>query len=196
MARKQTSNSIITSSFFPGGSLENLDRHVGDGDGLEVETDKKLEVIGTKSVFEESPENANELPALETTTNNETNLDDIASDEYEAVGPVIDQTSDNEVDNENITGEQEETIEDISNQHGGGLANHDMRELDEPKEDIIVTETNHIPIESELTARIRCMLSHNSHFLVLTLSYPILYSFPSFKSAFFQRLRTQSCSAI
>merc|ERR1712223_1752839 len=87
-----------------GGSLENLDKHVGDG--LEVETDQKLEVIGTKSVLEDSPENANELNALETTTNNETSLDDIASDEYEAVGPVIDQTSDNEVDNENITGEQ------------------------------------------------------------------------------------------
>ena len=117
-----------------------------------------MEVFGTKSALEESPENANELPALETTTNNETSLDDIASDEYEAVEPVIDQTSDNEVDNENITGEQEETIEDISNQHGGGLANHDTEELDEPKEDIIVTETNHIPIESELTARVRCML--------------------------------------
>ena len=175
MARKETSNSTITSSLFPGGSLENLDRHVGDGDGLEVETDKKLEVFGTKSALEESPENANELPALETTTNNETNLDDIASDEYEAVEPVIDQTS----DNENVTVDQEEAIEDISNQHGGGLANHDMEELDEPKEDIIVTETNHIPIESELTARVRCMLSHNSHFLILTPSYPILYSFPS-----------------
>ena len=158
MARKQTSNSIITSSHFPGGSFQNLDKHVGDS--LEVETDQKLEVIGTKSVLEESPENTNELPDLETTTNNETNLDDIASDEYEAVGPVIDQTSDNEVDNENITGEQEETIEDISNQHGGGLTNRDMEELDEPKEDIVVTETNHIPIESELTARVRCMLSH------------------------------------
>ena len=77
------------------------------------------------------------------------------------------------------------TIEDISNQQGGGLANHDMEELDEPKEDIVVTETNHIPIESELTARVRCMLSHNSHFLILTLSYPILFSFPSLKSAFF-----------
>merc|ERR1712038_1087918 len=61
---------------------------------------------------------------------------------------VIEQPSDNEVDNENITGEQEETIEDISNQHGGGLANHDLEVLDEPKEDIIVTEANHIPIES------------------------------------------------
>merc|ERR1712038_446985 len=62
---------------------------------------------------------------------------------------VIEQPSDNEVDNENITGEQEETIEDISNQHGGGLANHDLEVLDEPKEDIIVTESNHIPIESD-----------------------------------------------
>ena len=138
-----------------------------------------MEVIGTKSVLEESPEDANELPALEPTTNNETSLDDIASDEYEAVEPVIDQTSDNEVDNENVKGDQEVTIEDISNQQGGGLTNHDLEELDEPKEDIIVTETNHIPIESELTARVRCMLSHNSHFLILTPSYPILYSFPS-----------------
>ena len=152
MARKQTSNSIITSSHFPGGSFENLDKHVGDS--IEVETDQKLEVIGTKSVLEESPENANELPALETTTNNETNLDDIANDEYEAAEPVIDQTS----DNENVTVDQEEAIEDISSQHGGGLANHDMEELDEPKEDIVVTETNHISIESELTARVRCML--------------------------------------
>ena len=95
----------ITSSHFPGGSFENLDKHVGDG--LEVETDQKLEVIGTKSVLEASPENANELPALETTTNNETNLDDIASDESEAGESVIGQASDNEVDNENITGEQE-----------------------------------------------------------------------------------------
>merc|ERR1711962_1861642 len=104
-----------------GGSFENLDKHVGDG--LEVETDQKLEVIGTKSVFEESLENENELPALETTTNNETNLDDIASDEYEAVEPAVDQASDNDVDNENVKGDQEVTIEDISNQQGGGLSN-------------------------------------------------------------------------
>ena len=135
-----------------------------------------MEVIGTKSVFEESPENANELPALETTTNNETNLDDIASDEYEAVEP-IDQTSDNEVDYENVTSDQEETIEDISIQQGGGLTNHDLEGLDESKEDIAVTEINHIPIESELTARVRCMLSYRGHFLILTPSYPILYSF-------------------
>ena len=127
-----------------------------------------MEVIGTNSVFEESPENANELPAIETTTNNETSLDDIASDEYEAVEPVIDQTSDNEVDNENVKGDQEVTIDDISNQQGGGLTNHDLEEFDEPKEDIIVTETNHTPTESELTARVRCMLSHNSHFLIFT----------------------------
>merc|ERR1712223_297127 len=107
-----------------GGSFENLDKHVGDG--LEVETDQKMEVIGTKSVLEESPENANELPALETTTNNETSLDDDASDEYEAVEPIIDQTSDNEADNENVTDDQEETIEDISKLQGGGLTNHDM----------------------------------------------------------------------
>ena len=138
-----------------------------------------MEVIGTKSVLEESPEDANELPALEPTTNNETNLDDIGSDEYEAVEPAVDQASDNEVDNENVTSDQEETIEDISIQQGGGLTNHDLEGLDESKEDIAVTETNHIPIESELTARVRCMLSHNSHFLILTPSYPILYSFPS-----------------
>ena len=127
-----------------------------------------MEVIGTKSAPGESPENANELPALEPTTNNETDLDDIASDEYEAVEPVIDQASDNEVDNENVTSDQEETIEDISIQQGGGLTNHDLEGLDESKEDIAVTEINHIPIESELTARVRCMLSHNSHFLIFT----------------------------
>ena len=131
--------SLLTRSCLTGGSLENLDKHVGDG--LQVEAGEKLEVLETTSVIEESEnlsdsgtidaENMTELPAVETATDIEQNFD-------------------------NLTGDEKETIEETSNsnQLGDGLVHPDdvveeEKMVKEREKDVAGTDENEIPAASE-----------------------------------------------
>lgn len=131
--------SLLTRSCLTGGSLENLDKHVGDG--LQVEAGENLEVLQTTSVIEESEnlgdsgtfdaENITELPAIETATDIEQNFD-------------------------NLTGDEKETIEETSNskQLGDGLVDPDdeveeEEMVKEQEEDLVGTDENEIPAASE-----------------------------------------------
>ena len=131
MARRQTSNSIITSSHFPGGSFENLDKHVGDG--LEVDAGENLEVLETTSGIEES-----ENPGDDGGTSDAENITE---------PPVVETATDIEPNFDNLTGDE------TSNQNGGGLADPDEvveEEVVEGKEkEIAGTDENEIPTESE-----------------------------------------------
>ena len=131
---------LLTRSCLTGGSLENLDKHVGDG--LEVEAGENLEVLGTASVLEESgnlgdggtsdAENTTELPAIETATDIEQNFD-------------------------NLTGDEKDTIEEtsISNQFGNGFVDPDVVVVEEEdivegnEKDLAGSDENEIPIASE-----------------------------------------------
>ena len=131
---------LLTRSCLTGGSLENLDKHVGDG--LEVEAGENLEVLGTASVLEESEnlgdggtsdaENTTELPVIETATDIEQNFD-------------------------NLTGDEKDTIEktSLSNQLGDGFVDPDVVVVEEEdmvegnEKDLAGSDENEIPIASE-----------------------------------------------
>ena len=129
----------LTRPCLTGGSLGNLDKHVSDG--LEVDAGENLEVLETTSAIEESEnlddvgtsdaENITEPPAVETATDIEPNI----------IEPNFD----------NLTGDEKET----SNQNGDGLADPnevvvEEVEVEEKEKEIVGTDENEIPTESEL----------------------------------------------
>ena len=128
-------NFYLTCPCITGGSIGNLDKHVSDG--LEVDAGENLEVLETTSAIEESEnlddvgtseaENITEPPAVETATDIEPNF----------IEPNFD----------NLTGDEKET----SNQNGDGLADPDevVVEVEEKEKEIVGTDENEIPTESE-----------------------------------------------
>ena len=132
---------ILTHPCLTGGSLGNdLDKHVGLGDGLEVDAGENLEVLETTSVIEESK-----------------NLGDGGTSDTENITepPVIETATDLEPNFDNLTGDEKENIEEItiSNQIGDGLADPDEvveEEMVEGNEkNIAGTDENEIPTASE-----------------------------------------------
>ena len=122
---------LLTRPCLTGGSLGNLDKHVGDG--LEVDAGENFEVLETTSGIEESEnlgddggtsdaENITEPPVVETATDIEPNFDNLTGDE-------------------------------TSNQNGGGLADPDEvveEDVVEGKEkEIAGKDENEIPTGSE-----------------------------------------------